>query len=100
MFFPFIDVPDGKIIGLALRKQLFRRGNVNYAMFYEIFENFAFGKVTGNSGVRDVRLHDAWAFIMRKGQLQGNDENINKYTSKHYSNTYAGRKLRGFEIQC
>ncbi|XP_062580731.1 protein DDB_G0287365-like [Saccostrea cucullata] len=60
------DVPDGKIVGLALVRHLLHR-NVNYAMFYEIFENFAFGRVTGNSGVRDLRLHDAWSFIMKKG---------------------------------
>ena len=60
-------VADGKIIALALRRDLIRRGNVNYAMFYEIFETFAYGKVTGTTGLRDMRLHDAWAFIMRKG---------------------------------
>lgn len=76
------NVPDGKIIGLALRKQLFRRGNVNYAMFYEIFENFAFGKVTGNSGVRDVRLHDAWSFIMRKGDTSTSQELLLKDDKK------------------
>ncbi|XP_061169000.1 protein DDB_G0287365-like [Saccostrea echinata] len=59
-------VPDGKIVGLALIRHLLHR-NINYAMFYEIFENVAFGKVTGNSGVRDLRLHDAWSFIMKKG---------------------------------
>lgn len=61
-------VADGKIIGFALRKQLFRHRRVNYAMFYEIFETFAFGKVTGVSRIRDMRLHDAWSFVMRKGK--------------------------------
>ena len=65
-------VADGKIIALALRRDLIRRGNVNYAMFYEIFETFAYGKVTGTTGLRDMRLHDAWAFIMRKGNPKGN----------------------------
>jgi hypothetical protein len=64
----FLGVQDGKIIGLALRKQLFYNKRVNYAMLYEIFETFAFGKVTGTSGLRNLRLHDAWSFVMRKGK--------------------------------
>ncbi|XP_061186068.1 inactive cell surface hyaluronidase CEMIP2-like [Saccostrea echinata] len=67
-------VPDGKIVGLALIRHLLHRGNVNYAMFYEIFENFAFGKVTGNSGLRDLRLHDAWSFVMKKGDTSSSQE--------------------------
>ncbi|XP_048756053.2 protein DDB_G0287365-like isoform X2 [Ostrea edulis] len=68
------SVADGKIIGFALRKQLFRHRRVNYAMFYEIFETFAFGKVTGVSRIRDMRLHDAWSFVMRKGDTNTSQE--------------------------
>ncbi|XP_056006549.1 cell surface hyaluronidase-like isoform X1 [Ostrea edulis] len=68
------SVKDGKIIGLALRKQLFYSKRVDYAMLYELFENFAFGKVTGTSGLRNLRLHDAWSFVMRKGETSTSQE--------------------------
>jgi phage head maturation protease len=70
LFLCFKGVPDGKIVGFALRKQLFHHRKVNYAVFYEIFETLAFGKVTGTCRIRNLRPHDAWSFVMKKGNIQ------------------------------
>lgn len=60
-------VPNGRIVGLAFRARLTLKPEVNYAMFYNSLESFAFGKVTGISNVRNMAGNDAYVLIAKKG---------------------------------
>lgn len=62
-------VPNGRIVGLAFRARLTLKPEVNYAMFYNSLESFAFGKVTGISNVRNMAGNDAYVLITKKGTI-------------------------------
>ncbi|KAK3101827.1 hypothetical protein FSP39_006632 [Pinctada imbricata] len=67
-------LPDGKIVGIALKRRLGEGRNL--AMFYEILEKLAFGSVTKTTKIRQYKFHSAWAMIFKKGDPSQTKEDI------------------------
>lgn len=63
-----LDIPSGKIIGLALKRR-FRVERVDPSGLFDMLEEWAYGTVDNTSlKFRDYKFHGAWSLIKKQGK--------------------------------